>query len=113
MGANKQCQIQTGSFIVFFVVALILFLTGKSKIAWIIIVIGVIILGFAFIIQRVKQDKLGQDLDYKDVAQFKKSFSSFSTGDLKAIYAKRVTDEYQDEAIEAVRQILAERQELK
>jgi cell division protein FtsW (lipid II flippase) len=113
MNTNKQALIQNGILIVFFTVAAILFLIGNANIAWIVIVIGVVILGFFLVSQKRKTNKSAGTLDQKDVAQFKTSFSEKSTKELIAIYAKRVTDEYQDEAIEAVRLILMERQELK
>jgi cell division protein FtsW (lipid II flippase) len=112
MSTNKQEWIQNGIIIVFFVVAAVLFLTGNAKISLIVIMIGVVILGFFLVSQKRKKDKSAGTLDQRDVAQFKKSFSEKATGELKTIYAKRVTDEYQDEAIEAARQILVERREL-
>ena len=113
MSTNKQEQIQTGIFIIFFIVAVILFMTGNAKIALIVIVIGVVILGFLLVSQKRKQDKSAGTLDQKDVAQFKTSFSEKSTKELISIYVKRGTDEYRSEAIEAVRQILVDRKELK
>jgi len=112
MSTNKQEWIQNGIFIVFFVVAVILFMTGNSKIAWIVIMTGVVIIGFLLISQKRKQDKSDRSLDQREVAQFKTMFSEKSLNELKAIYAKRLTDEYRSETIEAVRQILVERREL-
>jgi ABC-type bacteriocin/lantibiotic exporter with double-glycine peptidase domain len=113
MGTYNKGQIQNGIFIFFFVVAAILFLTGNAKIAGIVIVIGAVIIGFILLSQKRKRDRSAQPLDQKEVAKFKTLFSQKLSGELKAIYAKRVTDEYQAEAIEAVRKILVERSELK
>jgi hypothetical protein len=113
MSTYNKGQIQNGIFIVFFVVAAILFLTGNVKIAWVVIVIGAVIIGFVLVSQNRKQDKSAPTLDQDDVTQFKISFSEKSTKELIAIYVKRGTDEYRAEAIEAVRQILVERKELK
>lgn len=52
-------------------------------------------------------------INQKDLAQLRETFSSRSTQDLKAIYAKRNPEEYRPEALEAVRCILVERGELK
>jgi hypothetical protein len=112
MSRHNQDWIQNGILVAFIVVAAILFLTNNAKIAWLVIVIGVVTLGILLVSRMRKRDKSARTLDQKDIAQFKILFSEKSAGELKTIYAKRATDEYQDEAIEAVRQILVERREL-
>ncbi|MDP2647282.1 MAG: hypothetical protein Q8P24_20305 [Desulfobacterales bacterium] len=59
------------------------------------------------------ESKRQEPINEKDLAQLSETFSSRSNEDLKAIYAKRDTDEYRQEAVETVRRILVGRGELK
>jgi hypothetical protein len=57
MSARTQGQIPTGISIAFAVVTAILFQTGNAKVAWVVIVVGAVILGLVLASQKRKEDK--------------------------------------------------------
>lgn len=57
LSANAQGQIPTGTSIAFAFVTAMLFRTGNAKVAWVVIVVGALVLGFILRNQKRKQEK--------------------------------------------------------